>query len=89
MKVITSSEAKLDEATILKGISEETLMEQAAFAVADVAETFYPFSILTVVGKGNNGGDGIAAARILNRGYNVELLIVGDPSEGSEGFKNN
>lgn len=89
MKVITSSEAKkLDEATILKGISEETLMEQAAFAVADVAETFYPFSILTVVGKGNNGGDGIAAARILkNRGYNVELLIVGDPSEGSEGFK--
>ena len=89
MKVITSSETKkLDEATILKGISEETLMEQAAFAVADVAETFYPFSILTVVGKGNNGGDGIAAARILkNRGYKVELLIVGDPSEGSEGFK--
>jgi NAD(P)H-hydrate epimerase len=89
MKVITSSEAKwLDKATTLKGISEETLMEQAAFAVADVAETFYPFSILSIVGKGNNGGDGIAAARILkNRGYNVEILIVGDPSEGSEGFK--
>ncbi|HOB15827.1 MAG TPA: NAD(P)H-hydrate dehydratase [Defluviitoga sp.] len=89
MKVITSSEAKrLDEATIMKGISEETLMEQAAFAVADVAETFYPFSILSIVGKGNNGGDGIAAARILkNRGYNVEILIIGDPSEGSKGFK--
>ncbi len=48
-------------------------MEQAAFAVADVAETFYPFSILTVVGKGNNGGDGIAAARILKIGGDTML----------------
>ena len=89
LKILTSSQAKLiDKLTIEKGIAPETLMEQAAFSVADIAETFEPNSILCVVGKGNNAGDGIAAGRILkNRGYNVEILIVGDPTQGSPDFK--
>jgi len=89
LKILTSSEAKLiDKLTIEKGIASETLMEQAAFSVADIAQTFEPTSILCVVGKGNNAGDGIAAGRILkNRGYDVEILIVGDPTQGSPGFK--
>ncbi|KUK15800.1 MAG: Carbohydrate kinase, YjeF related protein, partial [Petrotoga mobilis] len=89
MKILTSAEAKLiDKMTTEKGIASETLMEQAAFSVADIAETFEPTSVLCVVGKGNNAGDGVAAGRILkNRGYNVEILLVGGSSQGSLDFK--
>lgn len=89
MKILTSQEAKnIDKITIEKGISSDILMEQAAFAVADIVENYNPTLILSVVSKGNNGGDGVATARILkNRGYDVEILIVGDPEQGSKDFK--
>ena len=89
MKVLTSQEAKqIDRETVQKGIMEETLIEQAAASVADIVETYKPHAILSVVGKGNNGADGVATARILkNRGYKVEILLVGDMEQSSEGFK--
>jgi len=55
------------------GIPGLILMEQAATAVANHAETLAQGGkILVICGKGNNGGDGWAAARILmTRGYEV------------------
>ena len=60
------------------GIPGILLMEQAACAVADEAEKLADGGkILVLCGKGNNGGDGWAAARILmTRGYNVRVGAV-------------
>jgi len=60
------------------------LMENAALAVADVAcemlDNNCVGQVLILVGGGNNGGDGLAAARHLhNRGADVTLMLTGDP----------
>lgn len=44
-------------------------------------------SIWAVCGTGNNGADGIAAARILhNKGYRLTVILAGDPDRGTEEF---
>lgn len=56
------------------------LMERAALAVRDVVLERYPNArrILVICGSGNNGGDGYAAARLLNlAGRVAEVLFVG------------
>ncbi|MCR5153485.1 MAG: NAD(P)H-hydrate dehydratase [Lachnospiraceae bacterium] len=72
----------IDETTISKiGIPATVMMEKAAMAVATHAVEIITFSdkIIAVCGTGNNGGDGIAAARILFlKGYNTEIYIAGD-----------
>ncbi|MBR4079670.1 MAG: bifunctional ADP-dependent NAD(P)H-hydrate dehydratase/NAD(P)H-hydrate epimerase, partial [Christensenellaceae bacterium] len=66
--VITPSRAaEIDRHMIEQlGIPGILLMEQAACAVADEAQKLANGGkILVLCGKGNNGGDGWAAARIL------------------------
>jgi NAD(P)H-hydrate epimerase len=61
------------------GIAVDTLMENAGRAVADVvAERISPTApVIVVCGKGNNGGDGFVAARLLaDRGYAVEVIAA-------------
>ncbi|MDP3919401.1 MAG: NAD(P)H-hydrate epimerase [Candidatus Omnitrophota bacterium] len=56
------------------------LMENAGRGISDyVSRELAPGSrILILCGKGNNGGDGLVAARHLwNRGYKAEILLVG------------
>lgn len=84
--LVDSRQAKaVDTYTITQtGVPSLVLMERASLAVADcVCELADEFggrraAIVSVCGNGNNGGDGIAAARILYcRGYNVAIALAG------------
>jgi len=60
------------------------LMENAARAVADVACSMLGKTVLILAGGGNNGGDGLAAARHLaNRGMQVRIALTIDPARYS------
>lgn len=83
MKIVTAAQAQvLDRRTTLEGgIASLTLMENAGAGVADVVEKrFGPVAGKTVAvfcGKGNNGGDGFVAARLLKRrGASVRALLL-------------
>ena len=60
-------------------------MERAALKVAEelermLADKKQEERILCVCGSGNNGGDGVAVARILKlHGYRTSLYLVGNP----------
>ena len=66
-----------------RGVPSLDLMERAAEGLARVtAEVTGDGPIRIVVGKGNNGGDGLAAARLLREdGREVDVLAAGDMSE--------
>jgi NAD(P)H-hydrate epimerase len=59
------------------------LMERAGAGLARVtAEAAGAGPIRVVIGKGNNGGDGLVAARLLREdGREVDVLAVGNPDE--------
>ena len=86
MKLVRAQQMQeLDRRTIEDiGIPSLVLMENAARGVANAVIRFYPEAkkILVVAGKGNNGGDGIAAGRILKirnkRDVTVFLPYGGD-----------
>ena len=69
-------------ATGERGVPSLELMERAGAAVATEAERMAPAGLITVLaGKGNNGGDGLVAARLLReRGREVVVLITGEPA---------
>ena len=66
------------------GISGAVLMENAARSVADWVEENKlknepEARVVVCCGKGNNGGDGFAIARLLaNRGYDISLVDAGE-----------
>ena len=64
-------------------IASLELMERAGHALADVVAAAAPEGRLAVVcGQGNNGGDGLVAARLLReRGREVSVLFPGPPQE--------
>ncbi len=61
-----------------QGVPSLQLMETAGWAVADAAaEIASPGPAIVVCGKGNNGGDGLVAARRLaETGFEVEALLL-------------
>ena len=73
------------------GISQAVLMERAALAAYQVLEDaaeIEGLSFLIVCGPGNNGGDGVALARILSeRDIYPDVVILGDKDKRSEGLK--
>lgn len=95
--LVSSGEMKeIDKRTIENmGVPAIVLMERAALAVAKAVEEYSKASedacktnkILAVCGMGNNGADGIAAARILFcKGYDVKIHVVGDKEKASALF---
>lgn len=78
----------VDAFTIEKvGIPAFVLMERAALSVAYEVKKYChkQDKILAVCGTGNNGADGIAAARILyTQGYQADILFAGDEKKASD-----
>ena len=59
------------------GIPERTLMERAGEAVAEeIKSRFKGGRILFVCGKGNNGGDGLVAARLLRNVHGFSVFVL-------------
>ncbi|MCV3295562.1 MAG: NAD(P)H-hydrate epimerase [Oenococcus sp.] len=70
------------------GVPSAVLMEKAALAVYDRmlrSPAFNLRKVLVISGSGNNGGDGIAVARLLYlRGTSVTIWFLGNPDKASE-----
>ncbi len=93
MEYITDKQeaARIDSISINEiGIPSMVLMEKAALKVVkcieDIAGSLEDkVRILSVCGTGNNGGDGIAVARLLKEeGYNVSVYLTGNQGKCSE-----
>jgi ADP-dependent NAD(P)H-hydrate dehydratase / NAD(P)H-hydrate epimerase len=86
MKVLTAEEmGKVDSRTVDEfGVSFAELMENAGAAVARFVDEQYfeATRVVVVCGKGNNGGDGLVAARHLAAtGREVSVVLLADPSK--------
>ena len=84
IKLVNSNGAKkLDEDAQKLGISGMVLMERAALSTADFIKDRLLTAdkdkkVIAICGSGNNGGDGIACARILHEwGFNTEVFVAG------------
>lgn len=86
--VLTPVEAaELDRASQERGITADMLMEAAGREVADAALRLlggaYGRRAVVVCGKGNNGGDGLVAARHLDRaGVRTTVLLLDEALRG-------
>ena len=66
------------------GFSVDELMELAGLSVASAVRAEYPPAscarVLVIAGPGNNGGDGLVAARHLHHfGYTVAVWVTSLP----------
>jgi NAD(P)H-hydrate epimerase len=89
MKIVTAAEMReIDRITSEQhGVPSIQLMESAGRAVAKYALAQFPTAneISVVCGKGNNGGDGLCAARYLReKGKHVRVLLLAHPAALSE-----
>jgi NAD(P)H-hydrate epimerase len=76
-----AQQRRLDEWAIEQlGMPGLDLMERAGAGLAEVCASVRPGPIVVVCGGGNNGGDGLVAARLLReQGRETRVLLLGDP----------
>ncbi len=94
MKILSASQIQeVDKFTIKhEPVASIDLMERAAKAFVDLFfEQVSPKNRVAIVcGRGNNGGDGLAIARLLHdRHYAVATYIIQGQKSGSEDFEVN
>jgi NAD(P)H-hydrate epimerase len=81
--MITQDEVKvLDANSQALGVPNHTLMENAGRGVAEAMKRNFELkgkTILILIGSGNNGGDGLVAARYLRKVCKVKIYLVKDP----------
>ncbi|MGA9061274.1 MAG: NAD(P)H-hydrate dehydratase [Terracidiphilus sp.] len=86
MQVLSAAEMQAcDRATTERfGVPSIELMRAASSAVATFAREQFPRArrVTVICGKGNNGGDGMMAARLLaDAGLEVTTLLLGEPEQ--------
>jgi NAD(P)H-hydrate epimerase len=84
MEILTAAQmSAVDRDSNERGVPVRVLMENAGEAVARFCHQHYPgFSWLVLCGKGNNGGDGAVAARVLAEIQTpVKLVLLGSLEE--------
>ncbi len=86
MKIVTAAEMReIDRVTSERfGVPSLTLMENAGTAVARFVVEQYSSAkrVAVICGKGNNGGDGLVAARKLHEWEReVHVVLLAEPSE--------
>jgi NAD(P)H-hydrate epimerase len=86
MHVLSAAEMQAcDRATTEQcGIASVDLMRNAAASIATFARQQYPQArrVTVLCGRGNNGGDGMMAARLLSdAGLDVTTLLLGSPDK--------
>jgi len=85
MRVITAAEmGTADDKSVEMGVPVATLMENAGTAVARFVEARFAglHSVVVLCGKGNNGGDGMVAARKLAESdHAVRVVLLGEAKD--------
>src|SRR4051812_45744258 len=81
MQILTSAEMRItdQQTTDEFGVAQDVLMENAGSAVARFILRHYGSAtrIVVLCGKGNNGGGGMVAARILrDQGRDVTVMLL-------------
>jgi hydroxyethylthiazole kinase-like uncharacterized protein yjeF len=90
MKVVTAGQMRdIDRQAAGAGLTTEILMENAGRAVADetrkIVGSVTGKRILVIAGPGNNGGDGLVAARHLaDSGADVSIYLCSKRPEGDK-----
>jgi NAD(P)H-hydrate epimerase len=79
---VTASRMRaVDRNAIALGVSELQLMESAGRGLAGLVLLHNPGRVLVLCGKGNNGGDGMVAARHLQRGVETDVIYYDAPDK--------
>ena len=96
MKILSAEQIKTCDLYTIQSepINSIDLMERAANKFCNWYVNLFPLSekpmVSILCGKGNNGGDGLAIARILkSKGYDAEVFIFETFSSSSESFNTN
>jgi hydroxyethylthiazole kinase-like uncharacterized protein yjeF len=69
----------VEQNAIALGLSTLQMMESAGKSLSDAADSYNPGSVLVLCGKGNNGGDGMVAARYLQQRKGIAVCYLDEP----------
>ncbi len=92
MYILSNNEMKKAERIAIedKGIPSLILMENAARGAVDVILSQNPQNVIVFAGKGNNGGDGLAVARMLiTNGIKTKIVFIGEKDKATPDCKKN
>lgn len=92
MKIVTPEQMRdLERQASALGVSEESLMENAGLAtarrIANLCEGIRGRRVVILVGAGNNGGDGLVAARFLADWGALVTLYMTSPQRRQDRFE--
>lgn len=94
MKILTASQVREADAYTIENepVKSIALMERASWAFISwfISHFEEDSPVKIICGQGNNGGDGLAVARmLLGKEYNVKVFVVRLKESGSEDFEIN
>ncbi|MFA4859403.1 NAD(P)H-hydrate dehydratase [Methanoregula sp.] len=82
--LITPARMRVVDANAMAlGVTGLQLMESAGRGLSEQVLTYNPERVLILCGKGNNGGDGMVAARYLQRGVTTDVLYLDSGTRSS------